>query len=246
MNHTYQITGMTCNGCVQNVKKALNSITGIDKINIELASGNAEISMKNHVDTPTMQQALQAIGHYTITEKREEPTVDHASEEHTEADSDIKRLFPLLLVFSYLIGGVLLSQLLAGEWNGMQAMQMFMGGFFVVFSFFKLLDVKSFAYSFASYDLIAKRWIGYGFAYPFVELALGLAYLSGVNLLVTNTITLVLVSIGTVGVAKALLNKRKIQCACLGTVFNLPMTKVTLTENSVMIVMALMMLIRMM
>ena len=246
MTHSYKITGMTCNGCVSSVTSALKKIDGIRDVNIDLSTGLASVSMEKHIDTEVMQEKLLEKGNYILTEIEDGMTDwDEASTEIPEDNSasDYKKLFPLFLVFSYLIGGVLLSQLIAGSWNAMKAMQYFMGGFFVVFSFFKLLDLKGFAYSFSTYDPIAGKWLRYGYIYPFIELALGAAYFTGINLVITNFITLIIVSIGTLGVAKTLLDKKRIQCACLGTVFNLPMTKVTLTENSVMIAMAVVMLI---
>ena len=246
MTHSYKITGMTCGGCVSSVSIALKKIEGIKDINIDLSTGMASISMEKHINTEAMQKKLLEKGNYIITENENGMASTIGALTETPKDdsaSDYKRLFPLFLVFSYLIGGVLLNQFIAGSWNPMKAMQYFMGGFFVVFSFFKLLDLKGFANSFSTYDPIARKWLGYGYLYPFIELSLGIAYLIGLNLLVTNILTLIIILIGTIGVAKTLLNKKSIQCACLGTIFNLPMTKVTLTENSVMIAMAVVMLI---
>ncbi|MFN2440725.1 MAG: MauE/DoxX family redox-associated membrane protein, partial [Chitinophagaceae bacterium] len=109
-------------------------------------------------------------------------------------------------------------------------MQNFMAGFFLVFSFFKLLNLKGFAESYSTYDIIAKKWLGWGYVYAFIELGLGIAYLLNFNPLLTNAITFVVMSTSIVGVLRAVLNKRKIQCACLGAVFNLPMSTVTIIE----------------
>jgi hypothetical protein len=76
-------------------------------------------------------------------------------------------------------------------------------------------------------------------------LGLGVAYLTAFAPLATNAITLVVMGVSAVGVAKAIAAKRKIQCACLGTVFNLPMSKVTLIEDGLMILMAAAMLVLM-
>lgn len=210
-------------------------IEGIENVQIELSTGETQIEMSQHIGTENLQKTLNDIGSYTISDQlQSEMTVKNPN-------SNIRRLFPLFLVFSYLIGLVFISQYDQG-WNVMKAMQTFMGGFFIAFSFFKFLDLKGFAYSFSSYDSIAKRWLGYGYLYPFIELILGIAYLTGTSLTLINALTLIVISSGTIGVAKALWQKNDIQCACLGTVFNLPMTQVTLIENSVMIVMAAVML----
>ncbi|WP_417748583.1 MauE/DoxX family redox-associated membrane protein [Rosistilla oblonga] len=75
-----------------------------------------------------------------------------------------------------------------------------------------------------------------------IEVALGIAYLLRFELFWTNTITLIVMSVGSVGVLRSLMQKRKIQCACLGTEFELPMTTVTLVEDVGMAAMAAIML----
>ena len=117
-----------------------------------------------------------------------------------------------------------------------------MAGFFIVFSFFKLLDLNGFADSYAMYDIVAIRIKAYGFIYPFIELALGLAYLTGFNPIFTNWSTLIVMGVSVIGVVQSVMNRRKIRCACLGAVFNLPMSTVTIIEDLLMIVMAATML----
>jgi hypothetical protein len=75
-----------------------------------------------------------------------------------------------------------------------------MAGFFLVFSFFKLLDLKGFAESYSSYDISAKRWMALGYIYAFIELALSLAYLLRFDSIITNVVILVVMSISIVGV----------------------------------------------
>ena len=118
-------------------------------------------------------------------------------------------------------------------------MQNFMAGFFLVFSFFKLLDIHGFADSYSTYDIIAKKWKDWGYVYAFIELGLGLAYLLKFNPLFTNIATFVVMSISIIGVLQSVLNKRKIKCACLGAVFNLPMSTITILEDALMIAMSL-------
>ena len=118
----------------------------------------------------------------------------------------------------------------------------FMGLFFIVFSFFKMLDLNGFLQSFKMYDPLAKRVSFYGRIYPFIETLLGLMFLMRYEINIALIITLVLLVITTIGVSKVLLQKQSIQCACLGTVLKLPMTEATLIENSIMIVMSILML----
>jgi len=93
------------------------------------------------------------------------------------------------------------------------------------------------------YDPLAKTIPNYGLVYPFIELALGVFFLMRFQIVAALLITLVILGVTTIGVTKSLLDKKAIKCACLGAVLNLPMTKATFIENTIMIVMAIFMLI---
>ncbi len=172
--------------------------------------------------------------------------------------------YPLLLIIAFILGGSLLLQIglhvaAMGEPMGLgmhmmmglhtvtagETMRYFMAGFFLVFSFFKLLDIRAFANAYAGYDLLAARWHGWGLVYPFVELALGMAYLANYNPILTNWITVIVMGFSAIGVIRAVTKKTQIQCACLGTVFKLPMSTVTIVEDVGMVLMAVWMLARM-
>jgi uncharacterized membrane protein YphA (DoxX/SURF4 family) len=124
-------------------------------------------------------------------------------------------------------------------------MEHFMAGFFLVFSFFKMLNLQGFAETYSTYDIVAKKWNGWGYVYAFIELALGIAFLIGFNPLITNGVTFVVMSLSIIGVLQSVMNKRKIRCACLGAVFNLPMSTVTIIEDALMIAMSFIMLMTM-
>ena len=145
---------------------------------------------------------------------------------------------PLLLVFGYILLTVIGFLAATGSWDGALAMRLFMAGFFLVFSFFKFLDVAGFASAFRGYDLVARVLPGYGRAYPFIELVLGLAYLTNAAPAATNIATAIIMAVGLAGIIRAVVSKQSIRCACLGTGFNIPMSTVTIIENSVMLVMA--------
>lgn len=120
----------------------------------------------------------------------------------------------------------------------MQWMTHFMAGFFLVFSFFKLLNLKGFAESYAMYDVVAKKVSAWAYFYAFIELGLGISYLLNYNPLVTNVVAFIVMSLSIIGVLQSVFNKKKIQCACLGAVFNLPMSTVTIIEDGLMILMS--------
>jgi hypothetical protein len=115
--------------------------------------------------------------------------------------------------------------------------------FFLAFSFFKLLDLPGFASSYAMYDVLAKRVPQYGYAYPFIELSLGIGYLIQGDSRLLNLVTFIVMAFSTLGVLIAVSNRQKIRCACLGAVFNLPMSTVTIIEDLLMAGMALWMLV---
>ena len=146
---------------------------------------------------------------------------------------------PLILVASFVIGVTALIEVRAGELFPMRAMDNFMAGFFIFFSFFKFLNLQAFADAFSTYDVLAKRSRTYALAYPFVELALGVLFALGLFTVLANILTVVLMAVGNYGIWLVLKRKGTIQCACLGTIFKLPMTKVTLFENTFMMFMAL-------
>lgn len=91
-------------------------------------------------------------------------------------------------------------------------------------------------------NIVAKRWNGYGYVYAFIELGLGVCYLTGVQPVLVNAITCIVMSVSIVGVFQSVLNKQKIKCACLGDVFNLPMSTITIIEDALMVLMSGLML----
>ena len=155
--------------------------------------------------------------------------------------SKYQQLKPLLLILTYIsIASILMNY---KNWNPNEAMLDFMGLFYIVFSFFKMLDLKGFPESFKMYDPLAKRFPIYGNVYPFIETGLGLMLLMRFEVKIALIITLFVLGVTTVGVTKTLLDRKSIRCACLGTVLNLPMTEATFIENVIMIIMAISMLI---
>lgn len=161
---------------------------------------------------------------------------------HKNHAHPIKDFLPLIIIGAVIIAFTVFKQLQYG-FNVHEAMYDFMGSFFVVFGLFKLINVQGFANAYSEYDIIAKRSRLYAYSYPFIELALGIAYLARYQLMIANWITLTLMIISSIGVAYALMHKKDIECACLGTVFKLPMTYVTLLEDVLMGAMALVMLL---
>ena len=236
MIHTYTVTGMTCNGCRTSVENKLNALPDVEKASVVLETSEAIIEFAKQIPIATLQTALS--DKYTISEKDK---TQKSSVFKAEEKSELQQLFPLFLIFGYIIAGSVLMH--SKLWSTSGFMLDFMGLFYMVFSFFKLLDLKGFPESFKMYDPLAKVVPAYGWVYPFIELALGVMFLMRIQIPVALIATLVILGITTIGVTKTLLDKKSIQCACLGTALKLPMTKATFIENSIMIVMAVIMLI---
>jgi len=235
MRKTYNITGMTCDGCRRSVTEALEKHPGVTAVAVNLEKGEALIETNRPLGADELRSALSA--KYQLSEKTDKADV---SEGRTE--SKLKQLRPLLLIFAYLFGATVLLNYSQGTVQ--EAMLDFMGLFFIVFSFFKLLDLKGFPTSFAMYDPLARAVPLYGWIYPFLELMLGLLFLMRLFLLPTLLITILVLGVTTIGVTRTLLNKKAIQCACLGTALKLPMTEATFIENAVMLIMAFFMLFK--
>lgn len=262
MIHTYTLDGMHCGSCTARVQTALEQVEGVKKAVVSLNPPEAVVSMANHIDTERLNKAVQSAGAYSLADevvridtmghgqavlhghtRTVAPTAQFADTPGVRIADDMAEpsattYKPLLIILAYILGATALVEIRAGDFEWMRAMSTFMAGFFLTFSFFKMLDISGFASSYRMYDIVAKRLPAYGMAYPFIELALGIAYLTGWNPAVTNAVTLVVMGVSLVGVVQSVLDKKKIRCACLGSVFNLPMTTVTIVEDGLMVAMA--------
>lgn len=236
---TLAIKGMHCGSCVNKVTEALKPFA--EDVSVTLTPPVA--SLKNATATlPQLNKALASVGDYKLT--RQSPA---KKTEASPLDQENKSWFntyqPLFLIIGYILITTLAINLAQQSFNTERWMMHFMAGFFLVFSFFKMLNIQAFASSYAMYDLLAMRSKTYGFIYPFIELALGLAYLLALDPQITNTVTVVVMGFSSLGVIRSLMNKQKIRCACLGTVFELPMSTITIIEDLLMAGMAAWMLI---
>jgi copper chaperone CopZ len=240
MTHTYKVTGMTCTGCEEKVKRLLEKVNNVTEVRISRDKEEVAITMSQHIPTAQLQTALKDYPKYQLSEKHVHMPVDLPEENKTW----FQTYKPVILIFAYITIVTLLIQYKNDSFHWMQWMNHFMAGFFLTFSFFKLLNLQGFSDSYSTYDIIAKRWPFYGKIYAFIELALGLAYLTAFRPGVTNAVTFIVMSISLIGVLQSVLDKRKIRCACLGDVFNLPMSTITILEDALMIVMSAAMLIQ--
>ena len=233
MKSILQISGMTCEGCKSSVENKLSSLNGVDNVKVDLARGEAVIYSKNPVSLSLIKETLPP--KYSLINKEGINLATHG-DDVTIKVSKIKQLKPLFIILGYIfITSILLNY---KNWNSSNAMLDFMGLFYIIFSFFKILDIKGFSMSFRMYDPLAKQAPIYGYIYPFIEVILGMMFLIRFEVNIALILTVIVLGITTIGVTQTLINKRSIKCACLGTTLNLPMTEATFIENALMILMA--------
>jgi len=253
---TYALTGLHCGACVNKVTQALVPLAA----GVEVSLQPMQVTLTEATaDFQALKVAVENAGKYVLMPHSEpvqwsnmvpNPSV-RAQKAPSETDENsasswLATYSPLLLILAYILGASLLVQIgmdgMAGVTTA-DTMRYFMAGFFLVFSFFKLLDIGAFANAYSAYDLLASRWHGWGMLYPFLELALGVAYLAHFNPLLTHWVTIIVMGFSAIGVIRAVARKTQIQCACMGTVFKLPMSTVTIVEDVGMVAMAAVMLV---
>lgn len=231
----FPLSGMTCSHCASKIAQRLLEHPAIASAEVVLDPPEARIMANKAFSDEGIDEWLRPLGKYHVSAVQFDSIKPLGEAPPPEG---IKTYYPLIVLAVYL----LLSSL-AGAWAHASfqwetAMRLFMGGFFIAFSFFKMLDLKGFSEAYRSYDLVTKRVPAYGYVYPFIELLLGLAYLANWQPFLTNLITALVMAVSLAGVLRAVLSKRAIKCACLGTVFNLPMSTVTIGEDLLMLAMA--------
>ncbi len=238
---TFAIEGMTCQACVKTVTEKISEIPNVTAVDVNLEKKNVTILASRKINLQEVASALSKSPKYTVAA--------FVNQTHSTAEeksvSVLQTYKPLLIIFTFIILVSLAYQISLDTFNTHLFMNHIMAGFFIGLSFFKFLDLPAFAESFSSYDPLAQKWLYYGRIYPFVELFLGLLFIAGKSLLFANYATVLVLSLTTYGVYKRLQAKNKIQCACLGTTFSLPLSNVTIAENIVMILMAVYSLVEM-
>lgn len=235
-------TDLNCGSCVAAVAPGLDADSGITDWSVDTSTPSKVLTVRGpRVDRGHISDLLAAGGFHVF--EQVDSAVRPGDAEVVASRGWWETYRPLLLIVAYLSGGAVLLASASGRFEWRAAMNLFMAGFFLVFSYFKLLDLQGFATAFAGYDILARRSVWYARAYPFIELGLGGLYLTGIAPLATNLLALIVMTVGLIGVGQTLGRGRIIPCACLGTGFNLPMSTVTLIEDAAMAAMAATMLL---
>lgn len=235
---TFPLTGLSCESCVKKITARLQEHPDITEAVVTLQPPQARVMTKAAFSDESMNEWLKPLGKYRVQQQ------EAGAHEPASPSAEKKQTYrPLIILLAYLLLVIAASSVMHGGFELGMAMRLFMGGFFVAFSFFKMLDLRGFSEAYRGYDLVAKAVPAYGFVYPFIELGLGLAYLANWQPFWVNTATAIVMGVSLLGVLKAVLSKQTIRCACLGTVFNLPMSTVTIVEDALMLGMAVVALV---
>lgn len=229
-NNIFRIDGMTCDGCVSTIKTKLELENDISKANITLDDSRLELFSDKNYEISELNKILSSVGDYNVS--------NNSKNEKNIIMSYFSTYKPIFIT----LGLVLLLTAISfyNTENTMDGfLRFFMGYFFIIFSFLKLQNVKQFAISFSNYDPITKRFFKFGIIYPFLELILGIFFLTATLLLFSNIVTLFILIPQSIGIFKKLKNNQAIDCACLGSSFNVPLSNLTIIENSSMCLMAI-------
>lgn len=161
-------------------------------------------------------------------------------------DPDATSYRPVIAIFAMtFLMAVGAAFVATGSWFSVLAAEWFIAFSMCALAIQKLQDVRSFSTMFLNYDLLAQRWVRYGYIYPFGEGLAGLLMIAGVLMWIAIPVALFIGSIGAFSVFKAVyIDKRELKCACVGGDSNVPLGFISLTENVMMVAMALWMLFK--
>ena len=235
LKEIYKVSGMTCQGCADNIQEALSSQAFTVSAEVDLESKKLYLETSKNTSLNEINSLIIKIGNYKIINNNS-GFISNIIEYFTSKKT-------LLIALSVVLFSSLSIQISAEDFLLDNWMISYMGMFFLIFSFLKLIDVRGFSITFSKYDLISKVVPGFAITYPFLELILALSFLSKSFLFTAYLLTLIFMISQFVGVFISLQRKEIIRCACMGSSINLDISYLTLFENLIMIVMSSYMLI---
>jgi copper chaperone CopZ len=243
MTQTFNISGMTCEACEYKIQHVLSQIPSVSSVIAKYSNDSVKIESLEKIDKNVIIETLKPHSKYALIDNTNLPIEVDNSLSETQSN----QYYPLFLIAGFIMMVSFLTSFHQGiyiteNFELKTFLHNFMTGFFLVFSFFKLLDVKAFAESFQMYDLFAAKLPVYGKVYPFIELILGILCLIHFQLYYVYLVDIIIMGFGALGVIQSVLDKRKIRCACLGSIFNLPMSTITIIENSLMVLIGIILL----
>ena len=238
MQAIYKVEGMTCQGCADNIQSGLNNQSFVTKANVSLQESKLTIEADSGININSLNSIVTTLGNYKLRPNT------------TNIFSEIINYFtskkPIVIALSIVILSSLALQTSEETFSLNKWFMSYMGIFFIIFSFLKLLNVSGFSMTFKKYDLISKIIPAYANSYPFIELSLGIIFLTQTQsiLIYANVLTLIFMISQTIGIIKSLSKSEQIQCACMGSAVDVPLSSLTVAENIIMIAMATYMIIQ--
>lgn len=255
----YHIIGLKCMNCCKSIKRDLKKIEGIIDIIIEFETKELIIKTENVISDRVLNSVITKKDIYL--RNQESPLIESKDmsnkismniykpqvvKTHKEKSPGIvwclSKFQPLLIILAYIIVSSILMEIREPIFEGMRFCSYIMGWTFLYFSFLKMLNLCKFAKSFQKYDLISRFIPIYSYFYPFIEGFLSIMFFYRLFPIVINSIALFLLVINLIGVVIVLKSGKSVDCACVGAVFKLPMTVVTIIEDLIMIIMCIVML----
>lgn len=161
--------------------------------------------------------------------------------DHPPRKFHLKKYWPLFALI--VIAALIATALTMEKRSSFEWMHYFMGMLLCQFAMLKIFNPRQFADGFQMYDLVAAKSRVYAYIYPLIELLLGLCYIAFFIPILIYLVTIVVLGVGAFGVIKALKKGLDLRCACMGTVLDVPLSTVTLTEDLGMVIMAILLLV---
>ncbi|MBM02041.1 MAG: hypothetical protein CL762_04925 [Chloroflexi bacterium] len=226
---------MTCQGCADSIDNALTSKEFTITSNVNLDKSELTLEANKDITLSEINSVVKELGNYKIINSGSD-VVNNFIEFIISKKTLLIAL--LIVLLSSILIQVPLENFLLDNW-----MISYMGIFFLIFSFLKLIDIKGFSVTFSRYDMISKIIPSFAIIYPFLELILALSFLSKSFLFIAYLLTLICMTSQCIGVFISLQRKEIIRCACMGSSINLDVSYLTLFENLIMIIMSFYMII---
>ena len=232
----FSVSGMTCDGCVQTIKSKLELEDEIFLADISLSDSSLILNSSRIYNLEEINKLLKSVGSYKVSE------LENKAKNTNFIIEYLSTYKPILITLGFVFLLSVLSYFIFDGSND-DFMRFIMGYFFLIFSFLKFQDIHKFSSSFSNYDPITQRISKFGLAYPFIELSLGIFFILGIFLLFSNILTLIILLPQTYGIFIKLRRKEIINCACLGTSFNVPLSNLKIIENLSMCLMAILFIV---
>ena len=222
---TYTITGMTCPKCVKAVREQLKAIAGVTDVVVVLDPGRATVTGTD-LSADTLNAALAGTAYKAFDLSPKTTLLAYL------------RFYQPLILMSCIVLAFALGHIAFYGWSEHVFMQYLMAGYFIFFGALKIVGWSGFVESYRQYDDLAKRSRLYARLYPLLEVGIGMAYYVGVQWLPFDIFVGLLMAQKAFSTWRTVRHGAIVQCACLGSFFSIPVTRVTVFEDLLMAVMA--------